>query len=206
MRRNFIFGIVTLVIVLAALELQAWGLGVLSVRFHVFRNVLYFYRADIFSHLSDARLAQLGNTSPLGWPDNDNPRPAPRVAHRDDYRLLSDNFWDAAHPSGSGVLARRLIDRLAQASRKRNARLVVVMLPHVDRVLVKTPAYDRFADDLRRRGDVCVIDPRPLLYEQERQLGADTLAAPNRHYNALGNRLIADAARDGLERCGLVPR
>jgi len=47
-----------------------------------------------------------------------------RVARRNDYHLLSDGYWSVSHPSGSGLLARRLIDRLAQTARERNGRLV----------------------------------------------------------------------------------
>jgi len=129
---------------------------------------------------------------------------AAKIAGGDRYALFDDRFWDVAHPSGSGVLARRLIDRLAQATRKRNAKLIVVMLPHVDRLLAESPHYDRFTDDLRPRANICVIDTKPALRAQARAGGLDSLAAPRRHYNALANRLIADAVRAGLDDCSFA--
>jgi len=54
MRRNVIFGIVVLIFVLAALELQSLVFGLVSIRRHAFN----FYRPDIFSHVTDTQLAQ----------------------------------------------------------------------------------------------------------------------------------------------------
>jgi hypothetical protein len=127
------------------------------------------------------------------------------VARTDDYRLLTDSFWGAAHPSGSGMLARRLVDRLAQATRESSGRLAVVLLPHVDRLSSDNSQYDRFADDLRRRDDVCVIDTRPTLRRQAAVLGVKALSAPNKHYNVFGNRLVAEAVVAGLHQCNIWP-
>jgi len=80
------------------------------------------------------------------------------------------------------------------------------MLPHVDRLLVATPSYDQFGDDLRKRADICVIETKPALREQGRTAGLDSLRAPWKHYNALGNRLIAEIVADGLQRCSISPR
>jgi hypothetical protein len=128
-----------------------------------------------------------------------------RVARAEEYRLLSDAYWGVSHPSGSGVLARRLVDRMARTAWQRN-RLAVVMLPHVDRLLLASPFYDEFSDDLGKRGDICVIETKPVLREQGRAGGLDSLRAPNRHYNAFGNKLIAEVVATGLQQCDISPR
>jgi hypothetical protein len=120
-----------------------------------------------------------------------------------EYRLRTEAFWDAAHPSGAGVLTRRLIDRLVQAARGRNEHLVIVLMPILNRLLSDTPEYDRFADELRRRGDICVIDAAPSMRAHARLVGINALSAPGQHPNALGSRLIAEAVAAGLDRCGI---
>jgi hypothetical protein len=128
-----------------------------------------------------------------------------RVARADEYRLLTDEYWSEAHSSGSGVMARRLVDRLVRKAQGHDSRAALVLMPHVDRLLTDSPHYRQFADDMRRRGDVCVIDTHAALRERARSLGPSGLAAANRHYNALGNVVIADTVAEGLRRCGISP-
>jgi hypothetical protein len=120
-----------------------------------------------------------------------------------EYRLLTDAFWSTAHPSGSGVITRRLVDRVVQASRRRNKHVVFVLMPISEEFFRETPHYEQFATDLRRRGDVCVIDTAPAVRAQARQVGAAALSAPRKHLNALGNRIVAEAVAAGLDRCGI---
>jgi hypothetical protein len=120
-----------------------------------------------------------------------------------EYRLLTDAFWDTNHSSGSGVLARRLLDELIRTARRRNTHVVFVLMQIVDRLSEDTPHYDQIADELRRRGDVCVIDTRPSLRAQVQMVGVKALSAPEKHYNALGNRVIAEEIAAGLTRCGI---
>jgi hypothetical protein len=126
-----------------------------------------------------------------------------RLFRAQEYRLATDAPWGTGHPSGSGVLARRLVNRLAQDVETRNGRLAVVLLPHVDRVFTASPLYDQFADALRRAGRVCVIDPRSALRERMRVAGGDLFKTPSKHYSAFASRVIAEAVAAGLSRCGI---
>jgi hypothetical protein len=126
-----------------------------------------------------------------------------RVLRAAEYRLLTDSFWGEAHASQSGILTRRLVDRLVRSAHGRSKHIVVILMEHVDRLPADTPHYGKFADDLRGRGDVCVIDTKPVLRRQAGMVGRQALRAPKRHYNALGNRVIAEAVAAGLERCGI---
>jgi hypothetical protein len=128
-----------------------------------------------------------------------------RVLRAAEYGLLTDAFWGEAHPSGSGVLTRRLVDRLMETTRRQGRQTVIVLMQHVDRLASDTPHYDKFADDLRTRGDVCVIDTKPALRAQASQVGRQALRAPNGHYTALGNVTIADVVAAGLAQCGIKP-
>jgi len=120
-----------------------------------------------------------------------------------EYRLLTDAFWGTSHPSGSGVLIRRLVDRVVRASRGRNKHVVIVLMPIPDDFSDDTPHYDQFAEELRRRGDVCVIDTAPTVRAQARLVGVAALSAPGKHLNAPGNRVVAEAVAAGLDRCGI---
>jgi hypothetical protein len=123
------------------------------------------------------------------------------VARADGY----DEFWSEAHRSGSGILARRLISRLIRAAQGHNSRVVLVLMTHVDRLETEISHYKQFGDDMRRQGDLCVIDTQTKLREQARLRGWQALAAPHKHYNALGNAIIAEAVAEGLTRCGMSP-
>jgi hypothetical protein len=127
-----------------------------------------------------------------------------RVFNIDDYRRHSDIYARTDHRSGSGVIARRLIDRMAATARARNARVAVVLMPHAERVTMESAPYDEFAADLRRRGDLCVIDTKPFLGDHARTLGGKLPTEPKGHHGPLGNRLIADAVAAGLRACGMV--
>jgi hypothetical protein len=120
-----------------------------------------------------------------------------------EYRRQTDTFWGAAHPSGSGILMRRLVDRVVRTSGGRNKHVAIVLMPIPDQFSQKTPHYERFAADLRRRGDVCVIDTAPTVRAQARQVGVAALSAPGKHLNALGNRVVAEAVAAELDRCGI---
>jgi len=126
-----------------------------------------------------------------------------RVLRAAEYRLLTDAFWGEAHPSGSGVLTRRLVDRLARAARTQGKQVAIVLMQHVDRLSADTPHYDTFADDMRGRGDVCVIDTKPVLRTQANLVGRQALRATNGHYTPLGNRVIAEIVAAGLDQCGI---
>jgi hypothetical protein len=56
-----------------------------------------------------------------------------RLLRREEHHLLTDAFRGTGHPSGSGVLAHRLIDRLARAARRRDIPLMVALLPPLSR-------------------------------------------------------------------------
>jgi hypothetical protein len=116
-----------------------------------------------------------------------------------------DEFWNETHPSGSGILARRLISRLVRAAQGRNSSVALVMMTQLDRLSTEISHYNQFANDMRRHGDVCVIDTQPMLREQARLRGWRALAAPKMHYNALGNAIVAEAVAEGLTRCGISP-
>jgi hypothetical protein len=119
-----------------------------------------------------------------------------------DYRR-AEKFLDPAHPSGSGVLIRRLIDRFAEIARQRNVRLVVVLVPTAKHLMTDTAWEVAFANELRRRGDSCVIDVKPSLREHARPLGGRAPTMPRGHYTATGNRWIAEAVAAGLDNCNL---
>jgi len=136
------------------------------------------------------------------------------AALREIYFLITgfDYYWrdreeylDPEHPSGSGVLARRLIARFAQVARLRNARLAIVLIPDARRVLIDTPFEHQFAGDLRGSGDACVIDLKPALRPHVQELGGTMPRAPAGHYTALGNRWVAEAVHSELLACGLAP-
>jgi hypothetical protein len=126
-----------------------------------------------------------------------------RLVRTDDYRRQAEKYFDRVHPSGSGVLTRRLVDRFAGTAHQRNARPAVVLIPSPDRLLADTVWEEQFADDLRRRGDLCVIALRPHLRSNAPSGKLPT--APQGHYTASGNRLIADAVAEGLAQCGIEP-
>jgi hypothetical protein len=126
-----------------------------------------------------------------------------RLMRIDDYRRNTDKYLDPAHPSGSGILVRRLIDRLGQTARQRNARLVIVLVPDTGRLMIDSAWEKEFLDDLRGRGEFCVIDLKPFLRDHARPLGGKAPRAPHGHYTALGNRWIADAVAAGLGNCGI---
>jgi hypothetical protein len=128
-----------------------------------------------------------------------------RLLRAAEYRLLTDAFWGEAHPSGSGVLTRRLVDRLAGAARSQGRQIVVVLMEHVDRLAADTPHYEKLVDELRARGDLCVIDTKPALRAQAGQVGRQALRATNGHYTTLGNVTIADVVAAGLAQCGIKP-
>jgi hypothetical protein len=122
----------------------------------------------------------------------------------DDYRYGREKYLDSAHPSGSGVLARRLIARFAQTARHRNARLVIVLIPGTRSPLIDTPLEQQFASDLRRSGEACVIDLKPALRRHVDELGGTIPHEPAGHYTPLGNRWIADIVGSGLAACGIA--
>jgi hypothetical protein len=128
-----------------------------------------------------------------------------RVFRAGEYRLLADASWGSAHPSGSGLLARHLADRFIHAALDRKKHVVIVLMPHVSQLFIETPLYQQFVDDLRRHEDVCVIDTKSNLRRQARVLGLQPLSAPNKHYNALGNQIIAEAVAEGLKQCNIMP-
>jgi hypothetical protein len=128
-----------------------------------------------------------------------------RLARTDDYRRNTEKYFDPAHPSGSGVLTRRLIDRLAEKVRQRNARLAVVLIPIPSRLAADTVWEEQFAADLRRRTEICVIDLKPRLREHARPLGGVLPTAPQGHYTAGENRVIADIVASGLRACNIAP-
>jgi hypothetical protein len=354
MTRETKFGLVTVLIVLVMIELMSWGFATAATRF----GILHFYPTDVFSHVTPEQLAQSNKSNGIGWPSDDNPRPAPpeggplcgsafgdsftfggeveeneawvhllsqrfgcrvrnfgvsgygldqavlryeriapagnlvvlglftemprrsvaaswtfyasaeppvysnikpyftlaspdlrlhtiprpliretvavhhagdyymhhvwtalrfphsfkvasalykRVLRAAEYRLLTDAFWGEAHPSGSGVLTRRLVDRVVRRARGQGKQVVVVLMQHVDRLTADTPHYEKFAEDIRARGDVCVVDTKPVLRAQVNQVGRQALRAQNGHYTALGNRTIADVVAAGLAQCGIKP-
>jgi len=127
-----------------------------------------------------------------------------RLVKTDDYRRHTEKYFDAAHPSGSGILARRLIDRFAQAARWRSARFAVVLVPNRGR-LSDDVWSDQFARDLTGRGDTCVIDLKPLLRQHAGSVAGTLPTNPQGHYTALANRWIAGGVADGLGACGITP-
>jgi hypothetical protein len=128
-----------------------------------------------------------------------------RIMRTDDYRSNPEVYLNHEHPSGSGILARRLI-RFAQIARQRNARLVIVLIPYTGRLVIDSPWERQFADDLRGQGEICVLDLKPALREQARPLGGKAPQAPQGHYTAIGNRWIADAVASGLRDCNKQPK
>jgi hypothetical protein len=127
-----------------------------------------------------------------------------RLVKTDDYRRHTEKYLDPAHPSGSGILARRLVDRFAQTARQRNVRLAVVFVPTTGRLLVDDVWMDQFARDLTGRGDTCIIDLKPVLRQHARSLAGKIPTTPKGHYTALANRWIADGVAAGLGTCGIT--
>jgi hypothetical protein len=128
-----------------------------------------------------------------------------RLARPDDYRGEPNHHVDPGHPSGSGVLTTRLIDQFVQTARRRDARPVLVLLTPAGGLRFDDASEVRFYDALRRRSELCVIDVKPTLREHARALGGTLPTAPNGHYAASGNQMIADAVAEGLGRCRIAP-
>jgi lysophospholipase L1-like esterase len=128
-----------------------------------------------------------------------------QAGYRRVIKTNTEMHWGVEHPSGSGVLARGIVNRFVRTAKEHNSRAAVVLMPHVYRLLGEYPSYDAFADDLRQRQDVCVIETKSILREQARLYGPESMSAPGTHYNALGNQLIADAVANGLRRCNISP-
>jgi hypothetical protein len=128
-----------------------------------------------------------------------------RVFRTADYRGNAEKYFDPADPSESGVLARHLVDRFARAAQQRGARAIVVMIPHPHRLMIDSTAELQFIAELGARGDLCVIDLKPALREHARPLGGKLPVAPQGHYTATGNRLIAEGVTAGMRACGVAP-
>ena len=128
-----------------------------------------------------------------------------RVVRPDEYRYYPDEYWSESHPSGSGILARRLVSRFVDGVQKQNGKVALVLIPPAEFLEHHNPHYTRFVDDMHRRGDVCVIETQPGLSEQTRKIGPKALEAPLGHYNVPGNVVIADIVEAGLSRCGIAP-
>ncbi|MFL4971778.1 MAG: hypothetical protein ACJ8FM_14415 [Xanthobacteraceae bacterium] len=128
-----------------------------------------------------------------------------RLVKTDDYRRHTEKYLDPAHPSGSGILARRLLDRFAHTAQRRNARLAVVLVPSIGRLLVDDVWTDQFARDLTGRAETCVIDLKPILRDYARSLAGKIPTAPKGHYTAQANRWMADGVAAGLGGCGITP-
>jgi hypothetical protein len=128
-----------------------------------------------------------------------------RIFRTGDYRRFTDVYFDRNHRSGSGVLARRLIDRLVQIASGRGARVLVVLMAHPNQTNLDSAEYDSFAADLRRRGSICVADTKPHLRDRARALGGTLPTAPRGHHDAAGHRLIAEDVLAQLRTCGIAP-
>src|SRR5437762_2974867 len=73
MSRHWKLGIVTVIIVIAALELQAWAF----VRLAIWSGALRFYPSDVFVRMTDEQLTRAAGQGPLGWHSDDGARAVP---------------------------------------------------------------------------------------------------------------------------------
>jgi hypothetical protein len=126
-----------------------------------------------------------------------------KLTGSDGDRLRTETFFDQAHPSGSGILVLRLVDRLAQTARRRGARLAVMLIPSADRLKYDYASEEKFIGSLRQSSDVCFIDLKSPLREHARVLGGTLPTAPKGHYNVVTNGWIADVVAAGLASCGI---
>ena len=119
--------------------------------------------------------------------------------------IASNLFWRTDHPSHADALAAKILGRIHDQSKQRSQRLVVVMIPQVEEAIQPEPAYIRFARDLARQmPDVCIVDTHGALVAEATKLGMAPLRAPFGHYSAAGSEVLAQAVREGLQRCGIA--
>ena len=79
------------------------------------------------------------------------------------------------------------------------------MIPQVEEAIHPQPAYIQFARDLARQmPDVCIVDTHGALVAEATKLGMAPLRAPFGHYSAAGSEVLAQAVREGLQRCGIA--
>jgi hypothetical protein len=119
--------------------------------------------------------------------------------------IASNLFWRPDHPSHADELATKILVRIHDQSKQRGQRLVVVMIPQVEESVQPNPAYAQFAQDLARQmPDVCMVDTHQAVAAEAAKVGMAALRAPLGHYSATGNEVLAQAVREGLQRCGVA--
>ena len=119
--------------------------------------------------------------------------------------LSSNQFWQPDHPSNAVALAEKILVRMRDQSRQRKQQLVVVMIPQVEESADPRPAYAQFVQDLARRTpDICIVDTHAALAAQAAKVGTPALKAPLGHYSTAGSEVLAQAVREGLQKCGIA--
>lgn len=97
-----------------------------------------------------------------------------------------------------------LVDRLRADAAKRAQRLSLVFFPTADQAERGIFPYKTLLDAMAAaHPDVCLIDPGPALHHASVQAGKP-LAAPIGHFDAQGNRVIAEVVARRLRECGLI--
>jgi hypothetical protein len=79
------------------------------------------------------------------------------------------------------------------------------MIPQVEESTTRAPAYAQFMRDLAQRTpDVCVVDTHAALAAEAANVGMPALKAPRGHYSPAGSEVLAQAVREGLQKCGIA--
>lgn len=118
--------------------------------------------------------------------------------------LSSNQFWQKAHPSHAAELALKLLGRIRAQTKQRDQQLVLVMIPQVEETVETEPAYASFVQDLaRREPGLCIVDLHQALAAAASKIGMAALRAPQGHYSAAGNEILAQTVRSALQRCGI---
>ncbi|MCG6871318.1 MAG: hypothetical protein LJE84_03425 [Gammaproteobacteria bacterium] len=127
------------------------------------------------------------------------------------YRYAEDRVLQAAEEDRAAVFANAeatalAVEILRGAYREEGRRLVLLVMPHAGQVYANQHLHQAFAARLAKEFPLaCVIDPFASLRAAYVAAGEPNLQATNWHFNATGNRVLAEAVLAGLDRCGVRP-
>lgn len=97
-----------------------------------------------------------------------------------------------------------LTDRLRTEARQNGQRLAVVFFPTADQAMQGVYPYAGLLRNIAAaHPEDCLIDPGPALHAASEREGRP-LAAPVGHFDATGNRVIAQVVATALRACGFV--
>ena len=96
-----------------------------------------------------------------------------------------------------------LTDRFRAVAAQRGQRFAMIFFPTAEQALAGDYPYESLVEaHAAHHPEDCLIDPGPALHAASVREGR-SLAAPVGHFDAIGNRVIAEAVATGLRACGI---